>query len=152
MIEKIILITLILACIFTKNKPMVLASIIVLIFSFINNDNIIKFSRKYFLETGLCFLMIWMLIPLIDKNKESILDVKNYLNLNGFVSIACGIFVAIIASKGLNFLTGNVSVLGGVILGSIIGVAFLGGIPVGPMIASGISFEIIAMIKYFVEK
>ena len=110
------------------------------------------FSRKYFLETGLCFLMIWMLIPLIDKNKESILDVKNYLNLNGFVSIACGIFVAIIASKGLNFLTGNVSVLGGVILGSIIGVAFLGGIPVGPMIASGISFEIIAMIKYFVEK
>ncbi|MCG4584865.1 DUF441 domain-containing protein, partial [Anaerosalibacter bizertensis] len=59
-----------------------------------------------------------------------------------------GFFIVIIAAKGLNFLNNNQSVLTGVITGSIIGVTFFGGIPVGILTASGITFLIIKIIKH----
>lgn len=94
--------------------------------------------------------MIWMLIPLIESNKtlpQNIKDIKNLITLNGIISFLCGIIVVLLASKGINLLKKDTHSLTGIIIGSIIGVTFLGGIPVGPLVASGIAYEIIKITK-----
>lgn len=147
MLCKIILILLAILSLFAKNKNMSIASIIILAITFINNEKPLDFIEKYFLDLGMIFLMMWMLIPIIKSGNSIIADMKNLLNINGIVSLISGIIVVVLAAKGIGFLKGSVDVMSGVIIGSIVGIALLGGAPVGPLIASGIAYEIVKIIN-----
>lgn len=147
MFNKIILLFLICISAFTKNKPLLIGSIIIFILSFLNKDCIAKLDKNIFLNCGLTLLMIWMLMPLIEAgNESSYIDVRNYLNLEALIAILSGFFVVIIAAKGLNLLNNNPPVLIEVLIGSIIGVTFFGGIPVGMMTGAGIAYLIIKLL------
>ena len=78
MINKIVIMFLVVISILGKNKSMAYAGLIVLILSFVGNHKIIQFTRNNFLDIGLVFLMVWMLVPLIDtKDKIDIFNMKN---------------------------------------------------------------------------
>lgn len=130
-----------------KNKPMIWGGLVVLILSIVDNQNIIKYLKNNLLDMGLLLLIIWMLLPLIDNaNKLTTLNTKNALNINMLVSFLCGLFMVTIAGKGLNYLEGNTTVIYGIIFGSTIGVTFLGGVPVGMLTASGITYLIMKLL------
>lgn len=146
--NQIVLICLIFISILAKNKTMTIAGIIVFILAFIDNDTIIQFTKDYFLNIGTTILTIWILIPLIDNSKnKNILNLKNLLNIHGIISLISGFLVVIIASKGVKYLNNNIYALSGILLGSIIGVTFFDGIPVGILTGSGIAFLIIKILK-----
>lgn len=148
MISKILLLGIISLSLIGKNKSMVIGGIIVLILSFINNENLNRYLKDNLLHIGLVFLMVWLLLPIIENsNKMSTFNPKVFININGIISFLCGLFVVTVAGKGLSYLNENTSAIGGIILGSIIGVTFLGGIPVGMLTASGIAYLIIKLIK-----
>lgn len=148
MASKIMLLGIIFISFIAKNKPMVLGGIIVFILSFINNQGLNRYIKNNSLNIGLVFLIMWLLLPILEIPREiSISSTKSYLNLNGLISFISGLFVVIIAGKGLNYLNGNTSAIGGIILGSIVGVTFFEGIPVGMLTASGIAYLIIKCIK-----
>ena len=46
--------------------------------------------------------------------------------------------VAWLGGRGVNFMSVQPSVIGGLLIGTVIGVAFFRGVPVGPLIAAGI--------------
>lgn len=147
MINKIIIMFLVVISILGKNKSMAYAGLIVLILSFVENHKVIQFTRNNFLDIGLVFLMVWMLVPLIDtKDKIDILNMKNSFNVNAIVSFLSGLFVVIIAAKGTNYLSGNAPALVGIILGSIVGVTFFGGVPVGMLTGSGVAYLIMRLL------
>ena len=54
------------------------------------------------------------------------------------LSISVGVLVAWLAGKGVPLMGEQPILITGLLIGTIIGVAFLGGIPVGPLIAAGI--------------
>ncbi len=148
MISQILLLFIVITSILAKNKTMVIAGIVVFIFSLIDNKNIIKFTKDYFLNIGVTLLTIWILTPLIDNpNEKDILSIKNIFNIHGLVSLISGFIVVIIAAKGVNYLNNNPSALAGILLGSIIGTTFFDGIPVGILTGSGIAFLIIKIFK-----
>jgi uncharacterized membrane protein (DUF441 family) len=99
------------------------------------------------MDIGMIFLMMWMLIPLTKMEGASALGFKSLLTLNGAVSFLVGIVVVLLAAKGIDFTKGSADVLTGVVLGSIVGVSLLGGVPVGPLIASGIAYEVVRLIN-----
>ncbi|MCT8975418.1 DUF441 domain-containing protein [Clostridium sp. CX1] len=147
MLCKIILILLAVFSFFAKNKNMSIAAIIILILTFSNNEKPLLFIEKYFLDVGMIFLMMWMLVPIVKSGDSIVTNIKNLLNINGMVSLLSGIFVAVLAAKGIGFLKGSIDVMSGVIIGSIVGIALLGGAPVGPLIASGIAYEVVKIIN-----
>src|SRR5699024_9541165 len=107
-----------------------------------------KFTKEYFLNIGTTILTIWILIPLIDdSNGKNILNIRNLFNVHGVISLISGFLVVIIAAKGVNYLNNNVYALLGILLGSIIGVTFFNGIPVGILTGSGVAFLIIKILK-----
>ena len=55
-----------------------------------------------------------------------------------FLSIAVGILVAWLGGRGVSLMSGSPTLVTGLLIGTILGVAFLGGVPVGPLIAAGI--------------
>ena len=54
------------------------------------------------------------------------------------LAIVVGVVVAWLAGKGVPLMGEQPVLVTGLMVGTIIGVAFLGGIPVGPLIAAGI--------------
>ncbi|WML33809.1 DUF441 family protein [Clostridium sp. OS1-26] len=147
MFYKVVIFFLIIISFVTKNKNLSIAAFVIFVVSLINNQKSIYFIEKYFLDIGMIFLMMWMLVPLIKAENSLTPNIKSLLNLNGLVSFIVGVAVVMLAAQGVSFLKGSVDVLNGVILGSIIGVALLGGVPVGPLIASGIAYEIVRLIN-----
>ncbi|MBI6872578.1 DUF441 domain-containing protein [Clostridium aciditolerans] len=147
MFYKVVIFFLIIISFVTKNKNLSIAAFVIFVVSLINNQKSIYFIEKYFLDIGMIFLMMWMLVPLIKAENSLTPNIKSLLNLNGLVSFIVGVAVVMLAAQGVSFLKGSVDVLTGVILGSIIGVALLGGVPVGPLIASGIAYEIVRLIN-----
>lgn len=147
MFYKIVIFFLIIISFVTKNKNLSIAAFVIFIVSLTNNQKSIYFIEKYFLDIGMIFLMMWMLVPLIKAENSFTPNIKSLLNLNGLVSFIVGAAVVMLAAQGVSFLKGSVDVLTGVILGSILGVALLGGVPVGPLIASGIAYEIVRLIN-----
>lgn len=53
-------------------------------------------------------------------------------------AVSVGIFVAWIAGRGVPLMGQQPVLMTGLLIGTVIGVAFMGGIPVGPLIAAGI--------------
>ncbi|MCG4587168.1 DUF441 family protein, partial [Anaerosalibacter bizertensis] len=87
MTNKIVISIIILISFLAKNKSMVFAGFVILLLSFLNNDNLNNLPKNYFLNIGMTFLMIWMLSPLLDKeNNLQLLNMKSYLNIEAIVS------------------------------------------------------------------
>lgn len=147
MIYKVLIFILVVLSFITKNKNLGISAAIIFVVSLTNSENIINFIEKYFLDIGMIFLMMWMLIPLLKIGSSSTSSLKSLLSLNGAVSFIMGAIVVVLAAKGVDFTKGNADVLSGVVLGSVVGVSLLGGVPVGPLIASGIAYEILRIIS-----
>lgn len=148
LLYKLILVILFILSLITKNKSLAFASLLIFLVSLSNNYKTINFIEKYFMDIGMIFLMIWMLVPLIKQNNTSAITISSLLSVKGIISFTAGIIVVVLASRGVNLLKGNTDTLAGVVIGSIVGVALLGGVPVGPLVASGIAYEIIKFINF----
>lgn len=151
MLSKIILIVLFILSLINKNKSLTGAAFIIFVISLIDNGKSAEFIEKHFMNLGMTFLMIWMLVPLIKQTSVETININQLLNLRSIISIIAGISAVLVASKGVTFLKLNSDTMPGILIGSIIGVTFLGGVPVGPLIASGMVFGILKLINFIFE-
>lgn len=151
MLSKIILIVLFILSLINKNKSLTGAAFIIFVISLIDNGKSADFIEKHFMNLGMTFLMIWMLVPLIKQTSIENININQLLNLRSIISIIAGISAVLIASKGVTFLKLNSDTMPGILIGSIIGVTFLGGVPVGPLIASGMVFGVLKLINFIFE-
>lgn len=148
MVNKTILLSIIIIAFIAKNKPMIFAGVIVFILSFINKIYNFKIEKDIFLNIGMIFLMIWMLMPIMDNQINlATFNIKDFFNINGLIYFLSGIFVVILAAKGLKLLDNNPISLASILAGSIIGVTFFNGIPVGILTGSGIAYLIIKILQ-----
>lgn len=147
MLYKIIILALVILSFITKNKNLGIAALIVFVISISGSQKLMNTVEKYCMDIGMIFLMMWMLIPLIKMEASNGAGFKSLLTLNGAVSFLAGVIVVLLAAKGVDFTKGSADVLSGVVIGSIVGVSLLGGVPVGPLIASGIAYEIVKLIN-----
>jgi uncharacterized membrane protein (DUF441 family) len=90
-------------------------------------------------DIGLLFLLIAVLIPFaLDRVgvKEIWLTFKS---LSGILAIIGGISAAYLCGQGMILLKFQPEVVVGLVIGTVIGVSLLKGIPVGPLAAAGVT-------------
>lgn len=97
----------------------------------------LPFLDKYALRVGIIILTIGVLSPLVS-GKTTLVSIAQFFNAKMLTAIAVGILVAWLAGRGVPLMSTQPELVTGLLVGTIIGVAFLGGIPVGPLIAAGI--------------
>ena len=88
------------------------------------------------LTVGIILLTIGVLAPLASG--KITLGAGDFLDWKNLIAIAVGILVAWLAGRGVPLMMNQPRVVPGLIVGTVLGVAFLKGIPVGPLIAAGI--------------
>lgn len=99
------------------------------------------------LELGLLFLMLSVLVPFAS-GKISVKELKNcFISIPGLMAIIGGALATYMNGDGLRMLKVQPELLLGLVIGSIVGIVFFKGIPVGPLMAAGLTALFLKIIK-----
>ena len=131
------LVTLIFLGVISQNNSITISATVLLLMQQTALVQFVPLVEKHGLNIGIIFLTVGVLSPLVS-GRVQVPPVAEFLNFKIIASVLIGIFVSWLAGRGV-FLMGQQPVLvAGLLIGTVIGVAFMGGIPVGSLIAAGI--------------
>lgn len=130
-----------------RNNSVAAAIALLLSIKLLNIDSINQYMAKNGINLGIIILTMGALAPLA-LNRVSMQEfITVSKSPEGIITIVAGIIVAILASIGLNTMKVDTNGVVGVLLGTVIGVSFFKGAPIGPMIALGITTLIMRMFR-----
>jgi uncharacterized membrane protein (DUF441 family) len=104
------------------------------------------------MELGLLFLTMAVLVPFASGRVQPKDVVAAFTSWIGWVALAGGAIAAYLNSRGLEMLKLDPQLVVGIVIGSIIGILFLRGIPVGPLMAAGLTALFLKIIQLLVGK
>lgn len=133
----LLLVMLILLGVLSNNSSITISATVLLLMQQTFLAKYLPFLEKNGLTVGVIILTIGVLAPIVS-GKVPLPTLSALLNWKMFVAIAVGILVAWLASRGVPVMRNQAILLTGLMIGTVLGVAFFGGIPVGPLIAAGI--------------
>lgn len=130
----------------TRNSSVSAASGILLVLKIILPHDKLVYFGAHGLNWGVILLTAAVLTPMALGN----IGMKEILNVfkspEGIVSISIGILVAVLGKWGAQLMQADPQIVVSSIVGTIIGVVFLKGVPVGPLIASGIVYALLKVL------
>lgn len=118
---------------------------------------VIRLTRTTFLfpilehrgvEIGLIFLTMAMLVPFAQGRIQMQEIWENFWTLPGLLAVIGGAVATHLNGRGLRLLADNAHMMVGLLVGSIIGVVVWGGIPVGPLMAAGVTYILLSIIRW----
>ena len=133
----LLLVVLIVLGLFSHNSAITIAGAVLLIMQQTLLSQYIGYVEKYGLKIGIIVLTIGVLAPLVS-GRIQLPNLAALASWQMLLAIVVGVVVAWLAGKGVPLMGEQAVLVSGLMVGTIIGVAFLGGIPVGPLIAAGI--------------
>lgn len=139
--SNIILLFILIVAIIGKANSVALASCILLLIKLLNIEkSLLPMIEEKGVYYGLILIIAAILIP-IANGKVTFVDIKNtFTSYLGIIALLLSIFTTYLSGLGLQYLTVNKhgDIMPAMILGSVLAASFLGGVPVGPLITSGI--------------
>ena len=120
----------------SHNAPVIIASTVLLLIQQTPLTRYLPWIEKNGLSLGIILLTIGVLSPLASGKLT--LSAADFANWKVLAAIAVGVLVAWLSGRGVTLMLAQPGVVPGLIIGTVIGVAFLKGVPVGPLIAAGI--------------
>lgn len=121
----------------SHNNSVTISAAVLLVIQQTLLSQYLPWVEKYGLTVGIIILTIGVLAPIVS-GKIQLPAFSELLNWKVILAIVTGILVAWFGGRGVGLLASQPMLITGLIIGTIIGVAFLGGVPVGPLIAAGI--------------
>ncbi|AGO17331.1 DUF441 family protein [Glaesserella parasuis] len=133
----LLLVALILLGIFSQNSAVTISAAVLLIMQQTLLAKYVPYLDQYGIKIGIIILTIGVLAPLVS-GRIALPELVQLINWKMIVAIIAGIVVAWLGGRGVTLMGNQPVLVTGLLIGTIIGVAFLKGVPVGPLIAAGI--------------
>jgi uncharacterized membrane protein (DUF441 family) len=145
----VLLVILIIIGLIGRSPIITTAACVLLVVKLINLDRFLPALERRGLELGLLFLTIGVLVPFASE-RISYKDVLSvFTTWPGIIALTGGAIATYMNGKGLELLKIDPQLIVGLVIGSIFGILFMRGIPVGPLMAAGIT-AFLLKIAYFV--
>lgn len=136
-ITNIVLLTFLALGIFGSNPTISIAASVLLLFRLLHADRAFPYLEQYGLQIGIIILTIGVLSPVASGKISADTIWQTFTNWQSLLAIAFGIFVAYLGGRGATLMTSDPLIVIGLLIGTIVGVTFFRGVPVGPLIAAG---------------
>lgn len=134
-----ILILLIVIGFLGKSNVIAIAACILLAIKLSRLNMLLPILEQRGVEVGLLFLLLAVLVPLGSGKIQAKDLVKTFTTFPGIFALVGGALATHLNGKGINLLTLQPELMFGLVIGSMFGILFLGGVPVGPLMAGGIT-------------
>lgn len=125
------------------------AASILLILKLTSLDRFFPTVERRGLELGLLFLTMAVLVPFANGKIDWKDFIPLFTTIPGILALIGGAVATYMNSKGLLLLKLDPEMIVGLVIGSIIGIVFFKGIPVGPLMAAGITALFIQIARWF---
>ncbi|GAB6182144.1 DUF441 domain-containing protein [Desulfotomaculum defluvii] len=135
----VILLVLILMGFFAESTLLATAGCILLVLRLSKLNRLMVILERRGLEVGLIFLMLSVLVPLAHDNIIYRDLVEKTISPQGLLALIGGALATHMNGEGLKLLKLDPQLIFGMVMGSILGIVFLGGIPIGPLMAAGLT-------------
>ncbi|CAM3052960.1 Uncharacterized membrane protein, DUF441 family [Paenibacillus sp. OK060] len=124
--------------IISSNTPVTVAMVFLLLLRVLNLNQAFPWLEKYGLTIGIIILTIGVMAPLAS-GKISLQTIgESFLHWKSLLAIGVGLLVAHLGGRGATLMSTQPTVVAGLLIGTVLGVALFKGVPVGPLIAAGI--------------
>ncbi|KIL41119.1 membrane protein [Gordoniibacillus kamchatkensis] len=148
----VLLVILILIGLLGRSHIITTAACVLLIVKLISLDRYLPSIERRGLELGLLFLTMGVLVPFASEriNAKDVLSV--FTTWPGIIALIGGAAATYMNGKGLELLKIDPQLIVGLVIGSIFGIVFMRGIPVGPLMAAGITAFLLKVFTLVADK
>lgn len=148
----LLLLILIIVGLLGRSHIITTAACILLIVKLLQLDRYLPTIERRGLELGLLFLTMGVLVPFATEriNMRDVLNV--FTSWPGLIALTGGAIATYMNGKGLDLLKVDPQLIVGLVIGSIFGILFLRGIPVGPLMAAGITALLLKIATFLFGK
>lgn len=143
-----LLVALLLIGIVARSNLIATAASLLLIFKLTKLHFMFPLLEKRGLEIGLLFLLLSILVPIASGKITAREMLYTLTSLPGLLALFGGALATHLNGEGLKLLQLQPEIIFGLVIGSIFGIVFLGGVPVGPLMAAGITALFLEMATY----
>lgn len=124
--------------IFSSNMPITIAMIVLLLLRVLHLNYAFPWLEKYGLTLGIIILTIGVMTPVASGRISLQTLWGSFFHWQSLAAIAVGMLVAWLGGRGAMLMSNQPTIVAGLLIGTVLGVAFFRGVPVGPLIAAGI--------------
>ncbi|MDD2421408.1 MAG: DUF441 domain-containing protein [Heliobacteriaceae bacterium] len=124
---------------FARSPLTTVAALCVLIFAQLGWQDSLVWIERRGVELGLFFLILAMLAPFATGKVNWREVTTAFGSLPGILALVCGVLATHLNGRGIDLLTVQPQLIVGMIAGSLLGIIFFGGVPVGPLMAGGLT-------------
>ncbi len=121
-----------------NNSTVTIAMLVLLLIRVLGWHQAFPWLQKYGLTIGIIILTIGVMTPLASGKISLDTILSSFLSWRSLAAIGIGLFVAYLGGRGTILMTNQPTVVAGLLIGTLLGVAFFKGVPVGPLIAAGL--------------
>ena len=128
------------------------AACVLLIIKLVSLERYLPAIERRGLEFGLLFLTMGVLVPFASEriSQKDIMSV--FTSVPGILALLGGAIATYMNGKGLDLLKVDPELIVGLVIGSIFGILFMRGIPVGPLMAAGITAFLLKLFSFVFDK
>jgi len=145
---EVLLVILIIIGLIGRSPIITTAACLLLIVKLAQLDRFLPAIERRGLEFGLLFLTMAVLVPFAS-GKIAWRDLAQvFLSWPGILALAGGAIATYMNGRGLALLKMDPELIVGLVIGSILGIIFLRGIPVGPLMAAGITAMLVKLFSF----
>ena len=133
-----ILIGLVALSFFSHNTTVAVAVMVLIIIRITPLNAYFPWGEKQGLTLGIVILTIGVMAPIASGSLPPSTLISSFLNWKSLIAIAVGVFVSWLGGRGVTLMSAQPSLVAGLLVGTVLGVALFRGVPVGPLIAAGL--------------
>ncbi|HZG58093.1 DUF441 domain-containing protein [Paenibacillus sp.] len=122
-----------------RSRNITTAACLLLIVKLLELDRILPIIERRGLEIGLMLLTIGVLVPFLNGRITRKDVVSIFTSAPGLLALAGGALATYTNGTGLLLLKSEPELIAGLVIGSIVGIVLLKGVPSGPLMAAGIT-------------
>jgi len=149
---EVLLVILIIIGLIGRSPIITTAACILLIVKLIHLERYLPSIERRGLELGLLFLTLAVLVPFASEKIHYRDIMQVFTSWPGIIALLGGAVATFMNSKGLDVLKTDPQLIVGLVIGSIFGIIFLRGIPVGPLMAAGITALFLKIFSFLWDK
>lgn len=124
---------------FISHNTTVAISILVLIIIRVTPlSGFFPWIEKQGLTVGIIILTIGVMAPIASGTLPASTLIHAFMNWKSLIAIAVGVFVSWLGGRGVTLMSSQPTLVAGLLVGTVLGVALFRGVPVGPLIAAGL--------------
>lgn len=149
---EIVLVALIIIGLLGRSPIITTAACLLLIVKLIHLQRFLPIIEKRGLEFGVLFLTLAVLVPFASGKVQGKDIAAAFTSWTGWVALLGGAAATYLNSKGLDLLKFDPQLIIGLVVGSIVGIVALRGIPVGPLMAAGLTALMLKIVAFIMDK